>query len=160
MTIGCVLANIRREAAVRRITAPLLDIMPLVFILFFCLAGAHLDLGALTSLGALGAVYIVGRTCGKLLGARIGGAVGDIDANVKKYIGLGILSQAGVAIGVALIVKHEFGILAQEYDIKHAAVIGAATLTTVTATSIFFEILGPICAKIALAKAGEIPKVG
>ncbi|NIA15364.1 MAG: hypothetical protein GWP08_14940 [Nitrospiraceae bacterium] len=158
MTIGCVLANIRREAAVRRIVAPLLDIMPLVFILFFCLAGTHLDLAALTSLGVLGTVYIVGRTGGKIIGARMGGMVGGIDAKVKKYIGLGILSQAGVAIGVALIVKHEFGILANEYNIEHAAVIGAATLTTVTATSIFFEIVGPICAKIALAKAGEIPK--
>ena len=158
MAVGFVLANLRREASVRRITAPLLDVMPLVFVLFFCLAGAHLQLAALPSLGAIGGVYIIGRLIGKLAGARLGATVGDLGENVKRYIGLGILSQAGVAIGIALIVAHEFGILAEEYGLEHAAKIGAATLTTVTATSIVFEILGPITAKIALQKAGEISK--
>ena len=158
MAVGCVLANLRREASVRRITAPLLDVMPLVFVLFFCLAGAHLQLTALPALGALGGVYVIGRLIGKLVGARLGAMVGDLGENVKRYIGLGILSQAGVAIGIALIVAHEFGMLADQYGIEHAAKIGAATLTTVTATSIVFEILGPITAKIGLQKAGEIPK--
>lgn len=158
MAVGCVLANLRREASVRRITAPLFDVMPLVFVLFFCLAGAHLQLAALPALGALGGVYIIGRLIGKLAGARLGAMVGDLGDNVKRYIGLGILSQAGVAIGIALIVAHDFGLLADQYGLEHAAAIGAATLTTVTATSIVFEILGPITAKIALQKAGEIPK--
>jgi len=158
MAVGFVLANLRREASVRRITAPLLDVMPLVFVLFFCLAGAHLQLAALPALGAIGGVYIAGRIIGKLAGARLGAMVGDLGDNVKRYIGLGILSQAGVAIGIALIAAHDFGLLADEYGLEHAAKIGAATLTTVTATSIVFEILGPITAKIALQKAGEIPK--
>ena len=158
MAVGCVLANLRREASVRRITAPLFDFMPLVFVLFFCLAGAHLQLAALPALGALGGVYVIGRLIGKLAGARLGAMVGDLNDNVKRYIGLGILSQAGVAIGIALIVAHDFGLLADQYGLEHAAFIGAATLTTVTATSIVFEILGPITAKIALQKAGEIPK--
>ena len=157
MAVGCVLANLRREASVRRITAPLFDVMPLVFVLFFCLAGAHLQLAALPALGALGGVYIAGRIIGKLAGARLGAMVGDLGENVRRYIGLGILSQAGVAIGIALIVAHDFGLLADEYGLEHAAKIGAATLTTVTATSIVFEILGPITAKIALQRAGEIP---
>jgi len=160
MAVGCVLANLRREAAVRRITAPLIDVMPLVFVLFFCLAGVHLQLGALPALGALGAVYIVGRTIGKLVGAGLGAQVGDLGEKVKRYIGLGVLSQAGVAIGIALIVRQEFGLLAEQHGLPHAAKIGAATLTTVTATSIVFEILGPIAAKVALDKAGEIPESG
>lgn len=158
MAIGFVLANLRREAAVRRITAPLLDVMPLVFILFFCLAGAHLHLAALPSLGVLGVVYVIARTVGKIAGARLGATVGDLEDKVKKYIGLAILSQAGVAIGIALIVKHEFGQLAAEHGLDHAAEIGAMTLTTVTATCIIFEIIGPIMAKFALQKAGEIPQ--
>ncbi len=157
MASGFVLANIRREAAVRHITAPLLDVMPLVFILFFCLAGAHLQLAALPKLGLVGIVYIACRIVGKIIGARLGGRVGDLNETVRKYIGLGILSQAGVAIGIALIVRTQFTALGEQYDIPRAIEIGAAVLTTVTATSIFFEIVGPILARIALDKAGEIP---
>ncbi len=157
MAVGFVLANIRRKAAVRRITAPLLDVMPLVFVLFFCLAGANLHLAALPSLGTLGVVYILGRSVGKIVGARLGGMVGRLEEKVRKYIGLGMLSQAGVAIGIALIVKHEFSQLAAEYNLDHAARIGTSVLTTVTATCIFFEIIGPILTKIGLQRAGEIP---
>jgi len=156
MAVGFMLANLRSEAAVRRITAPLTDIMPLVFILFFFLAGAHLDFSALPSLGLLGVVYIIARSVGKLGGAYIGATLGRVEKKLKKYLGLGILSQAGVAIGLALIVEHEFAQLALEYDLEHALQIGTTTLTTITASCIFFEIIGPICAKIALKKAGEI----
>ena len=158
MAVGFVLANMRSESSVRRILAPLMGVMPLVFILFFFLAGAHLELSALPSLGMLGIVYILGRTVGLIGGARVGSMLGKVEEKVKKYIGLGILSQAGVAIGLALIVNHEFAQLASQYNLPRAAQIGAATLTTITATCVFFEIIGPILTKIALQKAGEIPK--
>jgi len=157
MVIGFLLINTRREDLVHRVMAPLLGIMPLVFILFFSLAGSHLELSSLPALGTLGLVYIIGRSGGLIGGARIGAMLGRVDANVKKYIGLGILSQAGVAIGLSLIVKHDFGVLDARYNLPHAASIGTVVLTTVTATCIFFEIIGPILTKIALQKAGEIP---
>ncbi len=159
MIAGFVLVNTRREELVHRIMAPLLEIMPLVFILFFCLAGAHLQLSILPALGTLGLVYILGRSAGLIGGARIGAMFGNVDSKVKKYIGLGILSQAGVAIGLSLIVKHEFGLLDAKYNLPHAAMIGSVVLTTVTATCIFFEIIGPILTKVALSKAGEIPSL-
>jgi uncharacterized membrane protein len=71
---------------------------------------------------------------------------------------MGILSQAGVAIGLSLIVKNEFTELAAKYNSPHAATIAASVLATVTATCIFFEIIGPILTGIALKKAGEIPQ--
>lgn len=157
MVIGFVLVNTRREALVHRVMTPILEFMPLIFILFFCLAGAHLEIASLPSLGLLGMVYILGRSAGLIGGARIGSMFGKVDDNIKKYIGLGILSQAGVAIGLSLIVKHEFGLLDAEYGVPHAAVIGTTVLTTVTATCIFFEVIGPILTKMALTKAGEVP---
>ena len=157
MVVGFVLVNTRREALVHRVMAPLPNIMPLIFIMFFCLAGAHLELASLPALGALGVVYVLGRSAGLIGGARIGAMLGHVDSKVKKYIGLGILSQAGVAIGLSLIVKHEFALLNAEFNIPHALKIGTTVLTTVTATCIFFEIIGPILTKIALSKAGEIP---
>jgi len=78
---------------------------------------------------------------------------------VRNYIGLGILSQAGVAIGLSLIVKQDFSGLGKSIGktlITSGDQIGTIVITTVTATCIFFEIIGPILTKIALQKAGEI----
>jgi len=157
MVIGFTLANTRREALVHRVNSSLMNLMPLIFVLFFCLAGAHLELSALPKLGMVGVVYILARTAGLVGGARLGAMVGHVEPKIKKYIGLGILSQAGVAIGLSLIVKHEFELLSAEYSLTHATEIGASVLTTVTATCVFFEIVGPILTKFALKKAGEIP---
>lgn len=151
LVIGFVLANTRREELVAKVTAPLLDVMPLFFIVFFCLAGAHLDISKLPTLGLLGVTYIVARSAGLIGGARLGALFGHVEPKIKKYIGLGILSQAGVAIGLSLIVNHEFSKLGPE-----AAEIGAKVLTTITATCIVFEIVGPVLTKFALGRAGEL----
>jgi len=157
MMVGFVLANMRHESLLGRVTSPLHDVMPLLFVLFFCLAGAHLQLSALPSLGLVGVVYILGRSGGLIGGARLGAMFGHVEDKVKKYVGLGILSQAGVAIGLSLIVKHEFTLLDAKYNAPHAIKIGSSVLATITATCIFFEIIGPILTKIALRRAGEIP---
>ncbi len=159
MVVGFVLANARHESLLHRVTAPLLEVMPLLFVLFFCLAGAHLQLSALPALGAVGVVYVLARSAGLIGGARIGAFFGHVEDKVKKYVGLGILSQAGVAIGLSLIVKHEFTQLDVRYNAPHALAIGSSVLATITATCIFFEIIGPILTKIALKRAGEIPDV-
>ncbi len=159
MVVGLVLANTRHESLLHRVTNPLLDVMPLLFVLFFCLAGAHLMLSSLPALGIIGVVYILGRSAGLIGGARIGAMFGKMEDKIKKYVGLGILSQAGVAIGLSLIVKHEFTLLDAKYNLPHALKIGSSVLATITATCIFFEIIGPILTKIALKKAGEIPDI-
>jgi len=159
MVIGFVLINTRREALVHKVTSPLLEIMPLIFVLFFCLAGAHLQLSALPSLGMIGLVYILGRTGGLIGGARLGASWGHVEKKIKKYVGLGILSQAGVAIGLALIVGQEFAGLGEIVDgISHGSHIGTKVITTITATCLVFEVIGPILAKYALGKAGELGK--
>jgi len=157
MIVGFTLANTRRQSLLFNVNDALLSVMPLLFVLFFCLAGAHLELATLPALGLVGLVYIIARSAGLIGGARLGAMFGKVDENVKKYVGLGILSQAGVAIGLSLIIKHELDFLGTTYNIPHAAKIGVNVLTTVTATCIFFEIVGPILTKIALRKAGEIP---
>ena len=159
MVVGFVLINTRRESLVHKVTAPLLEIMPLIFVLFFCLAGAHLQIAALPSLGLIGIVYILGRSGGLIGGARLGAMFGHVEEKIKKYVGLGILSQAGVAIGLALIVNSEFAGLGAITDgVSHGSAIGTKVITTITATCIVFEIIGPILAKYALGKAGELGK--
>lgn len=153
LMVGFTMVNTRSESLVQKVASKILDVMPLLFILFFCLAGAHLKLSALPALGTLGVVYIIGRSAGLIFGARLGAMFGHVEDKIKKWIGLGILSQAGVAIALALIVKHDFA----EIGSAHADKIGVSVITSITATCIFFEIIGPILTKIALQKAGEIP---
>lgn len=151
MIFGIVIVNTQKYQLIEKIHEELTQIMPLLFVLFFTLAGANLHISAIPSLGIIGLVYILGRSGGLIGGAKLGSRIGKLPDSIKKYLGLGILSQAGVAIGLALIVKSEF----TEFG-AHGEFIGATVITTVTATSIFFEIIGPILTKIALTKAGEI----
>ncbi|MCB2180392.1 MAG: cation:proton antiporter [Desulfobulbaceae bacterium] len=157
MTVGFILVNSREGTLVQRVREPLMTIMPLVYVFFFFLAGAHLDLKALSALGGIGMLYIAGRVIGKIIGVHLGATWGNVDPKIKKYLGLGILSQAGVAIGLSLIAKSKLTQLAVANDFSRAMSLGVTVLTTITATSLFFEIAGPICTRFALFKAGEIP---
>ncbi len=162
MIIGIIIVNVQRHELVHRMGEVLSDVMPLFFVLFFALAGANLHISALPQLGSLGLVYVLCRSLGLIGGARIGAQFGNVEEKIKKYVGLGILSQAGVAIGLALIVKQEFAGLGKVVEVVNGVavhtgdIIGMRGITTITATCIFFEIIGPICTKIALTKAGEI----
>jgi hypothetical protein len=154
MIIGLILANTRDEGTIRRMTSPLEGIMPLIFVLFFCLAGAHLDIAILPGIGLVGIVYVICRSVGLVGGSRLGAMLGKMDRKIKNNVGLGILSQAGVAIGLALVAKENFDALGTPEAVR----IGTQLIVSVTATSIIFEIIGPILTKVALTRAGEIGK--
>lgn len=153
MIVGIVVVNTLSSAKVHKIGEELSNVMPLLFVLFFIFAGANLHVLALPSLGLLGLVYVIGRSSGLMGGAWLGATIGKAESKIKKYLGMGILSQAGVAIGLALIVKHEFEGLGLN---NIGGYIGTTVITTVTATCIIFEIIGPILTKIGLEKSGEI----
>ena len=142
MSVVAVFANLRDDA---------LDVMdlcdgwtPPLFMLFFVISGAELDLAALPTVGVLGLIYIVVRALGKYFGAYLGAVVVKASPNIRRYLGITLLPQAGVAIGMAqmaLATMPEFGARIQ-------AVVLAATL--------IYELVGPVATKIALTKAGEI----
>ena len=142
MFFGAVLINL--DPAGSRFFNPLKSIDPPLYLIFFVLAGAHLDISALARLGVLGAGYLVFRVVGKSIGAWIGGKISRSASSIKKYIGLALVPQAGVALGVALIAQEEF------------PEVGTFILTVIVATTVVYEIIGPLCTKIALHRAGEI----
>ncbi|MBN1256594.1 MAG: cation:proton antiporter [Planctomycetes bacterium] len=165
MMIGFVLVNTRHESLVQKVSEQLGNIMPLLFIFFFAVAGAHLDIYAAGSLGLLGLVYILGRMAGKAGGAWLGAVMGGAEDKIRKYLGWGLHTQAGVAIGLALIAKGDLDEISRRVlehgnvaASSHVEWIGNTILTTVTATCLFFEVVGPILAYMALKKAGEIPE--
>ncbi|MDT8321749.1 MAG: cation:proton antiporter, partial [Xanthomonadales bacterium] len=106
MVLGATVANLashheRPFHEIEGIEWPLL-------ILFFLLAGASLQLDALLEAGALAGAYIALRTAGRLLGTRLGGWLTGTDVTVRRWIGLALLPQAGVAIGMALLASQRF----------------------------------------------------
>ena len=162
MVMGIVVVNTQPHYLVQKFHDRMVLFMPLIFIMFFTLAGANLHLAELPSLGMLGVLYILARSAGKIFGSSFGAMFGHVEDKIKKWVGLGMLSQAGVAIGLALIAKYEFAGLGRVVetvngvDITSGDKLGTIVITTVTATCIFFEIIGPILTKLALTKAGEI----
>ncbi len=112
-------------------------------VIFFVLAGATIEIEALENIGLLGLVYITSRIMGKLAGARLGAQLSHADKEIKRWMGLALLSQAGVAIGMALVASEHF----PEYR--------QTILSLVISSTIFFEIFGPIAAKFAIRKASQ-----
>lgn len=149
MMIGAVLCNFGKD--VDRILDGAERWTPPLFMLFFVISGAELNLEILPTVGVLGALYIIFRMLGKYFGAMAGAGMVKADPNVRKYLGITLFPQAGVAVGMATIALTEFTALDQsELGKKIQAVVLCATLV--------YEIFGPMLTKIALKKAGEIDK--
>lgn len=144
MMIGAVMVNMSQQREVLmeqcdRFTPPL-------FLLFFVLSGSGLDLSVLPQVGLIGLGYLVLRCIGKWGGTMLGALCTHADANIRKYLGLTLLPQAGVAIGMSAVVASHFPDLGQQVS------------TIVLAGVLVFELIGPIITKLALTKAGEIAK--
>ncbi|MBU0548272.1 MAG: cation:proton antiporter [Candidatus Omnitrophica bacterium] len=142
MFLGAILVNLNRYSfkffdSLKMIDSPL-------FLLFFVLAGANLEVDILSSLSMVGLAYLIFRVAGKMLGASLGAKIANATTIVRKYIGFGLIPQAGVALGCALITKSDFPL------------IGNMIFTTIVATTVIYELIGPLCTKYALRKAGDI----
>lgn len=140
-TVFCNMCDFSEEIMTKteKWTAPLL-------MLFFVLSGAELELSVFTDLiiVAIGVVYILFRSAGKILGAFWSACMVKCDANIKKYLGITLLPQAGVALGMASIARAELGEL--------GVMVGNIVLFGV----LIYELVGPLMTKIALTKAGDI----
>lgn len=125
---------------------------PPIYVLFFVLAGAHVRV---TGMGlwmcGLAAAYLVGRLLGKILGANLGARLAESPAVVRKYLGLCLFSQGGVAIGLALAATKRFtGVSVAQMP------VGTMIMMIIMLTTLVVELLGPPCVKLAVQKAGEV----
>ena len=139
-TVFCNICDFSEElmAKVDKWTAPL-------FVLFFVLSGAELELSVFGNLlmVLVGIVYIIFRCIGKYSGAYISAKASGCDDNIVKYLGITLFPQAGVALGMAIKAK-EFG--------EIGAMVASITLFAV----LIYEIVGPALTKMALLNAGDI----
>ena len=143
-TVFCNICEVSEELMDRadRWTTP-------VLILFFVISGAELDLSVFAqwTVVVVGIVYIFARSLGKYYGANISARMTKSDPNIIKYLGITLLPQAGVALGMA-IKAIELG--------PDGAIVRNITLFAV----LIYEIVGPFLTKIALTKAGDIKEEG
>jgi Kef-type K+ transport system membrane component KefB len=144
-TVFCNICDFSEELMDRadRWTAPLL-------ILFFVISGAELNLSVFTNwiFVLVGIVYIIFRSLGKYFGANISAKMTGCDENIVKYLGITLLPQAGVALGMAS--------SALEFGGEIGVMVQSITLFAV----LIYEIVGPFLTKVALTKAGDIKAEG
>ncbi len=146
MVLGAVVANTAKQyerpfSAIEGVSEPF-------FAIFFLLSGFRLEIGALRALGIVGAVYVVFRALGLIGGGWLAGRLVGAPPGVRRRIGFCILPQAGVALGFALLVREQL------------PEIGSQVLNLVIATTVLFEITGPLVAHWQLRRAGELNGAG
>lgn len=149
MALGMTLINLSTHGDKRAFDV-LATVSPPVYILFFVLVGARLNLGMLPKMGILGLIYIVFRSLGKFGGSFLGAQISKAPETVGKYIGLGLFSQAGVAIGLSIQAWHEF----QAFG-PAGFQLGLLAINVIAGTTFVFQIIGPPLTKIAIFRAGE-----
>lgn len=139
MTMGAVITNMARHHEypfheIENIEQPFMAI-------FFILAGASLEFDMLQEIGVIGAIYLLARVAGKLSGAWFGALISQAEPAVRNWMGLALMPQAGVAIGMALLIASSF----PEYR--------QIILSIVISTTVIFEIVGPVATRFALKKS-------
>lgn len=118
---------------------------PPIYVLFFVLVGAKLNIWNVTAyVGFIALIYIVCRTVGKSIGSRMGARLTKAPESVRKYLPWCLLSQAGVAIGLSIAAGQTY-----------SDTIGSTVILIITATTFVVQLLGPVCVKYAVNHAGE-----
>ena len=149
MMIGAIFINFRADAG--RTIERIDGITPPLYMLFFVISGASLEITIFASKGALvllsiALTYVIARCIGKWTGSYFSSKATHAEPTVQKYLGFTLFPQAGVAIGLATTANQAFN------DAHHSSIVLAVILTA----TIIYELVGPVITKITLKKAGEI----
>lgn len=153
MMAGAIYTNMCKDSnrtldVMDRFTSP-------IYMMFFVLSGASLDLSIFFNKNglvvvAIAGIYVIFRVIGKWVGAYLGAVSTKSDDNIKKYLGFTLIPQAGVAIGLATTASKLFG--AKE----ETALAGSLIIAIILTSTLIFELSGPLVSKWALTKAGDI----
>ncbi len=145
MSMGMVYINVAKDD---KLFKQLNYFSPPILLMFFVLSGLNFRLDSLFSTNSsittiplivIGIIYVVARIVGKYFGAFIGCAITKKSKEVRNYLGLGLVPQAGVAIGLAALAARVLG-----------EGMGTEVQTVILASSVLYEIIGPACSKLAL----------
>ncbi|MHC4498742.1 MAG: cation:proton antiporter domain-containing protein [Planctomycetota bacterium] len=145
MTFGITIANLMPRRS--KYTFSLVEkFAPPIYTAFFVLAGAHMEFGKITAwMVVMIVVYVLCRVVGKTAGSWFGAKHSGAPATVRKYLGICLLPQAGVAIGLAILASQQF-----DTELGHTIIMVVMTAT------FLMEIFGPMLVKVGVKKAGEV----
>ena len=141
LAVGATMINL--SGGSRRLFETLAGTDPPFYAIFFVLAGADLDLALVPAMGVVGLVYVGGRSLGKFAGAVAGARWLQLEPSVQRFLGFGLLAQAGLAVGLTLQIEGRYEAYAPSVS------------TVVLASVAIFEMFGPISTRFALMRAGE-----
>lgn len=145
MTMGAVVVNFGADRT--RIFRLLEEyIEPLVFVIFFTISGMMLDVQVLFRYLPVVALFVFFRSVGKLGGAYVGALVGGSAPIVRRLAGWGLIPQGGIVIGLALLLQQD----------PAFATISSILLSVIIGSTVIHELIGPLAAKTAIIKSGEI----
>lgn len=143
MALGASYINICND---KELFEQISNFMPPILSLFFVLSGMRLDIPSLYTTGFVGVAYFVVRIAGKYAGAYLGAAVSKSSPEIKRYFALGLIPQAGVAIGLAILAQRSL-----------PAGDGLLLSSIILSSSVLYEMIGPACAKLSLQLSKSIP---
>ena len=143
MALGMILAD--SSPHWNRLLKALNEIDYPLYVVFFVLAGANLHIDTLANIGLLGIAYVVARICGKLAGASLGARLGQFGQREQTWVGMALLAQAGMAIGLAATLSNQWP--------EGGKMVEAVILASV----VIFELIGPLAVRCGLVKSGEVP---
>jgi len=144
MALGAAVTNLNFQIGNR--SNELIDnIMTPVFVLFFAAIGMEMDFSLFHLMWPLVIMYCVGRSIGKITGCSLGAAISRSEPKIKKYLGLAMLDQAGVAMGLAFLAAQALS----EYE------LGGTIITIMAATTVVHGLFSPPLIQYAVKKAGE-----
>ena len=144
MVAGGIFANLSNKY--EEVNGLIYFVTPPIFIMFFVLSGAELDLAVITSIGVIGLIYAIFRVGGKIFGAWFGSKVSKAEPIVAKYLGWMLVPQEGVSIGLSIAAATMFA----------GTMLGEQIRVVILATVLIYELTGPIITKLTLKRAGEI----
>jgi len=151
MTLGCILVNIipRRSEGLFKIMRSFS--LP-IYVLFFVLAGSRLSISEMPGwVWGIVILYVVGRSVGKVTGAYFGAKFAGSAQVVRRYLGLGLFAQGGVAIGLSIMAsQHLKGI-----DVSQNMALGDLIIFGVAATTFIVQLAGPPMVKLAIKLGRE-----
>ncbi len=142
MVFGAVYINLTRD---KKLFRQINSFTPPVMSIFFIVSGMNLDIGALQTVGAIGVGYFLVRIVGKYMGTYVSCLFMKTGREIRNYMGLALIPQAGVAIGLAFLGQR---MLPPE--------TGSMMLTIILSSSVLYEMVGPVSAKAALLLSGSI----
>ena len=144
MILGMTVINLHIDIAIR--SDKLIDnIMTPIFILFFATIGMAISFSQLSNIWAIVLVYCIGRSLGKMAGCSAGGAISKSETKITKYLGIALLNQAGVAVGLAFLAAQELS----------KSGLSNIIITLMATTTALFQILSPLGTQFAIKRAGE-----